>query len=94
MLKRCIGCTCRWICQIFQNMCQIDLNNDAQGLANCLVPEPLTTQQKTERHQEQLLAGVDDFDKEKILEHFCRLSTEVDPLENIENIPPDSVKTV
>ncbi|KKN98967.1 hypothetical protein LCGC14_0142120 [marine sediment metagenome] len=93
VLKRLVARFCRWIRRTFQNFCVWDLKEDAQGLGDLLNLKP-TEEQKAQRLKEQLLFGVDECDREKVLAHFDTLSQEPDPMENIKEIPPDSVKVL
>jgi hypothetical protein len=94
VIKHLIGCFSRWVRRASGKYCTIELDKDARGLARCLVPGSPTKEEKDEKYREQLLRGVDDEDKDKVLEHFNRLRKEADPLEGIEEISDDSVKRV
>ncbi len=79
-----IGTACRWIRRTFTNLCQIDLKANAKGLAKI--------------YQENLDIRIEESTKENTekfigndAEHFQKLSQETDPLENIDEIPENSV---
>ena len=94
MLKRLIGRLFRWFRRVFCYLCQLDLDKDACGLADCF-RLPLTEEDKAEQIKKQLLFGVKEEDRENMLEHFEKLKMEQDPLGGqCEEIQPDSVKTI
>lgn len=94
MIKSWIGRISRWIRRVANKYCTIELDKNARGLAKCLVRGPLTKEEKAERYRRQLLRGVKDEDKDKVINHFDALSKEADPLKNVREIPDDSVKKV
>ncbi len=92
ILRRLIGCSFRWLRRTFNYLCQLDLNvKTAKGLASCLVKPPLTVEEKAERLREYILRNVNKSDQEEVIKHFRQLSTENDPLEDVETEVADSV---
>lgn len=94
MWKKLVGRFCRWVHRISGKYCKIESNRTAKGLAKCLVLDPLTKEQKEEECRQRLLRGVDDKNKDKVIDHLNNLSKEIDPLENTKEIPDNSVKKV
>lgn len=91
-----IGTACRWIRRTFDNLCQIDLDANAQGLAGIYASSLKNRKQRERKLEEHILLSKDmnDFEKDKVLEHLKSLSKETDPLENTEEIPVNSVNTI
>lgn len=94
MFKSLIGRISRWVRRTSDKYCTIELDKDARGLAKCLVHDPLTEKEKVEKYHGQLLQGIKDEDKKKVINHFNKLSKETDPLEKTKEIPDNSVKKV
>lgn len=92
MFRSLIARICRWVHRISGRYCTLDMDKNARGLAKCIMPDPLTKEEKDEGRLEELLRGVDDDKKDMILEHFKRLSGEIDPLDGEEEIPNGSIK--
>ncbi len=94
VIKRTVARVCRWGRRLLGKWCTIDLNKDARGLANCLVRGELTKEERIEKYNEQLLLGVNDSNKDKVMRHFNSLSKEIDPMEKNEEISDNSIKKI
>lgn len=89
-----IGTACRWIRRTFTNLCQIDLKANAQGITD-IISARRNKEQKDREFEKYILLPKDmsDSEKKKTLEHLNNLSKEIDPLENVDEIPENSVNT-
>lgn len=94
IMRNLIARISRFIHKISGKYSQLDVDKTASGLAQCLVAAPLTKEQKEEKYRQQLLRGVRDEDKNQVIDHIKKLSTENDPLENIDIPLEDSTKRV
>ena len=86
MIKSLIGHTSRWIRRILDKCCTIDLDEVARELSKECVFSPPTDDEKEEKFREQILQGVDHRDYDKVIDHFKKLSQEIDPIENVDTV--------
>ena len=94
MIRRLIARIFRWVHKIFSRYSTFDMDENARGLAEFLIPPPLTKEEKDEHQREQVLQGVKPEDRESVIDHFNKLDKESDPLDNVKETPWNSVKKV
>lgn len=94
IMRNLIARISRFIHRISGKYSQLDVDKTASGLAQCLVAAPPTKEQKEEKYRQQLLRGVKGKDKNQVIDHIKKLSTENDPLENIDISLEDSTKKI
>ena len=92
-MKVLIGRFSRFVRRIGHYLCTIDNANGAEGLAECLASSRhIRTEEEKIKHH--LLKNVPDDKKDEVFARFQRLNLEIDPLQDVAEIQPDSVGSI
>jgi len=86
MIKRIIGRFFRWTRRAYLYLCSIDNDPAADGLADILIREPMTDEEKAARFKEWFLASVEPEKRGEVWKRFISFQHEHDPMDNIDHL--------